>query len=98
MPRRGRRPRRSWPSWPGASSSGSWWRDWLLCWASPTWRIQLGLALWIAFPVVLLIGSVIWEREPPMLVTIHAGDWLLKLLVIAVIVTLWRCGIGSDRG
>ena len=23
-------------------------------------------------------------------VAVHAGDWLLKLLVIAVIVTLWR--------
>ena len=52
--------------------------------------LQLGLALWIGFPVVLLAGSVIWEKVPPMLAAIHAGDWLLKLLVIAMIVTLWR--------
>ena len=52
--------------------------------------LQLGLALWIGFPVVLLTGSVIWEKVPPMLAAIHAGDWLLKLLVIAMIVTLWR--------
>ena len=52
--------------------------------------VQLALALWIGFPVVLLTGSVIWEKVPPMLAAIHAGDWLLKLLVIAVIVTLWR--------
>ncbi len=52
--------------------------------------LLLALALWIGFPVVLLTGSVIWERVPPMLAAIHAGDWLLKLLVIAVIVTLWR--------
>ena len=52
--------------------------------------VQLALALWIGFPVVLLTGSVIWERVPPMLAAIHAGDWLLKLLMIAVIVTLWR--------
>ena len=52
--------------------------------------VQLALALWIGFPVVLLTGSVIWEKVPPVLAAIHAGDWLLKLLVIAVIVTLWR--------
>ena len=51
--------------------------------------VQLALALWIGFPVVLLTGSVIWERLPPMLAAIHAGDWLLKLLVIALIVALW---------
>lgn len=51
--------------------------------------IQLGLALWIGFPVVLLTGSVIWEKVPPMLAAIHTGDWLLKLLIITVIVTLW---------
>ncbi len=52
--------------------------------------IQLGLALWIGFPVVLLTGSVIWEKVPPQLAAIHSGDWLLKLLIITVIVTLWR--------
>ena len=52
--------------------------------------IQLALALWIGFPVVLLTGSVIWEKVPPMLAAIHSGDWLLKLLIISVVVTLWR--------
>ena len=52
--------------------------------------VQLGLALWIGFPVVLLIGSVIWEKVPTMLAAIHAGDWLLKLLIVAVVVALWR--------
>ena len=52
--------------------------------------IQLGLALWIGFPVVLLTGSVIWEKVPPMLSAIHSGDWLLKLVIITVIVSLWR--------
>lgn len=44
----------------------------------------------IGFPVVLLTGSLIWERVPPALAAIHAGDWLLKLLIIATIVTVWR--------
>ena len=52
--------------------------------------ILLGLALWIGFPVMLLAGSVIHEKVPWQLAAIHAGDWLAKLLIIAVIVCLWR--------
>ncbi len=52
--------------------------------------VVLGLALWIGFPVVLLIGSVIHENVPWKLAAIHAGDWLVKLVVIAVIVGVWR--------
>jgi hypothetical protein len=52
--------------------------------------ILLGLALWIGFPVVLLVGSVVHERVPAALAAIHTGDWLLKLLIIATIVTVWR--------
>lgn len=52
--------------------------------------LQLGLVLWVAFPVVLLIGSVTHENVPWQLAAIHAGDWLAKLLIIAVIVSLWR--------
>ena len=56
-------------------------------WAS---AVLLGLALWIAFPVVLLAGSVFHENVPWRLAAIHVGDWLVKLLVLAVIVGLWR--------
>jgi hypothetical protein len=52
--------------------------------------LQLGLALWIAFPVMILAGSVIHENVPPKLAAIHAGDWLIKLVLIAVIVAVWR--------
>ncbi len=52
--------------------------------------LQLAIALWIGFPIVLLSGSVIHENVPLKLAAIHAGDWLAKLLVIAVIVGLWR--------
>lgn len=51
--------------------------------------LVLGLGLWVAFPVVLLLGSVIHERVPPPLAAIHAGDWLLKLAAVAGIVTVW---------
>lgn len=45
--------------------------------------------LWIAFPVVLLVGSVIHERVPVGLAMIHAFDWLVKLIIFAVVLTLW---------
>lgn len=50
--------------------------------------VAVGVA-WLAFPVVLLTGSVIWEDVPWQLAAIHAGDWLLKLALIAAIVTVW---------
>ncbi|TQJ01942.1 uncharacterized protein DUF1761 [Amycolatopsis cihanbeyliensis] len=50
----------------------------------------LGLVLWVGFPFVLLTGSVFHERVPAKLAAIHAGDWLLKLLAITVIVGGWR--------
>jgi hypothetical protein len=55
-----------------------------------TSAVQLGFALWIGFPVVLWTGAIMHEKVPSKLAAIHAGDWLLKLLVIAVIVSVWR--------
>jgi hypothetical protein len=52
--------------------------------------LLLGAALWIGFPLVLWIGAVIHENTPGKLAAIHAGDWLVKLLVVAVIVSVWR--------
>jgi hypothetical protein len=52
--------------------------------------VGLAIALWMAFPVVLLIGSVTQEGVPWRLAAIHAGDWLAKLLIIAVVTSVWR--------
>ncbi len=52
--------------------------------------LLLGLALWIGFPFVLWTGAIIYENTPWKLAAIHAGDWLVKLLVVAVIVTVWQ--------
>jgi hypothetical protein len=51
--------------------------------------LQLGLALWVGFPVVLWTGAMIHERRPFKLAAIHSGDWFLKLPVIAIIVSVW---------
>jgi hypothetical protein len=52
----------------------------------------LGLALlaWAGFPVVILAGSVLHERVPVRLAALHAGDWLVKITVVAAIVGVWR--------
>jgi len=52
--------------------------------------IHFGLLLWIGFPVVLLTGSVLWDNVPWKVAAIHAGDWLVKLLVVTIIVTVWQ--------
>src|ERR1043166_8891605 len=52
--------------------------------------VHFGLAVWIGFPVVLLTGSVLWENVPWKVAAIHAGDWLVKMLVIPIIVTAWH--------
>ena len=48
--------------------------------------LPLALVLWLGFPVVLLTGSVAWEKAAPVTAAIHAGDWLLKLVLVAAIV------------
>jgi hypothetical protein len=55
-----------------------------------TGGLLLGLALWVAFPAVLWTGAMLWEKTPWKLAAIHAGDWLIKLLVIGVIVGAWQ--------
>jgi hypothetical protein len=60
--------------------------------------LRLGVWLWIGFPVVLLSGSVMWQNVPWQLAAIHAGDWLVKILLIAVILGAWRRGFGRADG
>lgn len=52
----------------------------------------LGLALlvWAGFPAVILAGSVLHERVPVGLAALHAGDWLVKIAVVAVLLGVWR--------
>ena len=55
-----------------------------------TGALLIGVVAWVGFPVVLLAGSVLWEGVPASRAAVHAGDWLVKLLAVAVIVSLWR--------
>jgi hypothetical protein len=51
--------------------------------------VCLGALAWV-FPAMILSGSVVHENVPLMLAAIHAGDWLVKLLLMAVVVGVWR--------
>jgi hypothetical protein len=50
----------------------------------------LGLVLWLAFYVVQLAGAVIFDGMPPALGAVHAGDWLVKMVLMALILNAWR--------
>jgi uncharacterized membrane protein YoaK (UPF0700 family) len=52
--------------------------------------LLLGFVLWVGFPLVLLFGAVIHEGVRVTVATIHAGDWLAKLLVVTAIVSVWQ--------
>jgi uncharacterized protein DUF1761 len=52
--------------------------------------VQLGVCLWFAFVFMILVGAVVWDNVPWRLTAIHAGDWLMKLPLMAVILSLWR--------
>ena len=55
-----------------------------------TGGLILGTVLWIGFPLVLWTGAIVHEKAPWKLAAIHAGDWLVKLLIVALIVSTWQ--------
>ena len=57
--------------------------------ASALGAVHFGLSVWIGLPVIVLTGSVLWENTSWKVAAIHAGDWLVKMLVIPLILTLW---------
>jgi hypothetical protein len=55
----------------------------------PVGAVGFGVLIWI-FPAAILLGSVVHEGVPLTLASIHAGDWLAKLVLISAIVGVWR--------
>jgi len=47
--------------------------------------LRFAAMLWLGFPLTLLSGSVLWQNVPLQLALIHAGDWLLKILLMTLI-------------
>jgi Protein of unknown function (DUF1761) len=59
---------------------------------NPTWAgaVGIGFLLWLGLSAVQWLSSMVWEKVPFTVAAIHAGDWLIKLLVISAIVGAWR--------
>jgi len=52
--------------------------------------VRVGVLLWIGLSAMQWVGSMLWENVPLKMAAIHAGDWLVKLVLIAVIVGVWH--------
>lgn len=60
--------------------------------------VRLGTLIWV-FPAMILLGLVVHEDVPFMLAAIHAGDWLVKLLLMSVVLCVWpKSGRDADIG
>jgi len=59
--------------------------------AITSWRgaASLALGLWFAFHAVGMAGAVIWDHMPWPLGAVHAGDWLMKMLLMAIMLRAW---------
>ena len=55
-----------------------------------TSAVRLALWLWLGFSAMMWVGAIMWEQTPWQIAAIHSGDWLLKTLLIAVILGVWR--------
>ena len=51
--------------------------------------LKLGFWVWLGFPVQMLVGASLWDNKPWTLDLIHAGDWLMKTLLILLILARW---------
>jgi hypothetical protein len=52
--------------------------------------VWISFLLWLGLSAVQWVSSIVWENVPVKMAAIHAGDWLMKLVLIAAIVGAWR--------
>jgi hypothetical protein len=55
------------------------------------WRktTRLFFLLWLAFHAVGMAGAILWDNMQWQLGAVHAGDWLMKMLFMGIVLTLW---------
>jgi hypothetical protein len=51
--------------------------------------VVLGVFLWFGYYVVQLAGAVIWDGMALSLGAVHAGDWLFKMVIMALVIVSW---------
>ena len=52
--------------------------------------VKLIFLLWLAFHAVGMAGAIIWDNMPWQLGVVHAGDWLMKMLFMAIVLSIWH--------
>lgn len=50
---------------------------------------KLMLLLWLAFHAVGMAGAILWDNMYWQLGIVHAGDWLMKMLFMGIVLTIW---------
>jgi len=55
------------------------------------WKTTLRLMtlLWLAFHLVGMAGAILWDNMQWQLGVVHAGDWLMKMLFMGTVLTIW---------
>ena len=51
--------------------------------------ILIGFMAWLGFVATIMVGSILYEKKPPMLVTINAGYQLVGIVVMGAILGVW---------
>ncbi len=51
---------------------------------------KLIFLLWLAFHAVGMAGAIIWDNMPWQLGAVHSSDWLMKMLFMAVVLSIWH--------
>jgi hypothetical protein len=51
--------------------------------------IMVGFANWIGFVAPVTVGSVLWENKPWKLWFINAGYYLVSLILMGILLSLW---------
>ena len=51
--------------------------------------LKLVFLLWISFHAVGMAGAVLWDHMQWQLGAVHAGDWLMKMTFMGIVLTKW---------
>ena len=52
--------------------------------------VGIGFLLWLGLSAGQWASAMVWEKVPLTMAAIHAGDWLMKLVIISAVVGAWR--------
>ena len=52
--------------------------------------LSLAVWIWVGFYAMILAGSVIHDKVSWKLAAIHAGDGLVRIIVMTIIISIWK--------